>query len=228
MNPVVVMAMYGRRSLVEINLSLIPCQVVVAASIHEDFDMLRSLKNPNVQIVPTSNYPLGKKWQDAVDCARILQADPLIILGSDDFLSKCFIARACEMAVDHDFCFFDHWFIHDQVSKKQYSMRYNMMKYGKPPLGSGRIFSKAFLDRRSGQIFDTSLSVKLDDFAYENVISSDKILLNPEGMHVLAVKGRHESLNPLDRILSTESIDWTEEKNIDQYFNFEKPIKEMF
>jgi hypothetical protein len=231
MNPVVVMAMYGRRKLVETNLRLLSeqnCTVVVAASIYDDFNFLRELRIPNLQIIPTSNKPLGRKWQEGVDSCRILDANPLIILGSDDFLSQNFVKKACELAKEFDFVFFDKWFILDQQSGKQYSLRYNMMKHGKPPLGSGRIFSKAFLERHHWQLFDTSLNIKLDDFIYDNILSDDKILLNPDGMNILAVKGNHETMNPLNKILSNQTIDWTPEKTIAGAFNFRKPIKELF
>lgn len=231
MKPVVVMAVWGRMRLVEINLRLLStqnCEIIVVASIQEDFDALRAMNIPHLQIVPAPNNPLGRKWQIGVDQARILGANPLIICGSDDFLSQDFIEKASNLAKFHDFIFFDNWFIHTPKDEKSYFLRYNMMKFSKPPLGSGRIFSLNFLEKRHWQLFDTGKDRLLDDFAWHNTRHEDKILLNPPGMHILAVKGEWEQLNPLERILSAESIDWDYEKEIDKHFNFPKTIKELF
>jgi hypothetical protein len=231
MNPVVVMAMWGRQSLVEINLKMLcrqNCRVVVVASAPEDISFLVSLKLQNIQIVQHSNNPLGKKWQEGVNHARILGANPLIICGSDDFFSENFIEKASELAKNNDFIFFDNWFIHSPKDQKNYTLRYNMIKHGKPPLGSGRIYSKKYLDKRHWQLFDTGKEIHLDDFAWNNLRHEDKILLNPMGMHILAVKGSWEQINPLDRILSHSTIDWDHEKEIDKYFNYPKSIQETF
>jgi hypothetical protein len=231
MNPVVVMAVWGRQKLVEINLRMLSeqkCQVIVVASAPEDFVFLRSLKLQNIQIVPHPNNPLGKKWQEGVDQARILGANPVIICGSDDFLSSNFIEKACELSKYHDFIFFDNWFIHEPKGCKNYTLRYNMAKYNKPPLGSGRIYSHDFLQKRHWQLFDTGKDIHLDNFAWENVRHQDRILMNPKDMHILAVKGDWEQINPIDKILSHSTIDWDHEKSIDQYFNFQKSVKETF
>lgn len=231
MNPTIVMAMWGRRPLVEINLRLLStknCQLIVVASIHEDFEFLRGLKIPQLHIVPCTNNPLGKKWQAGVDQARTLGANPVIILGSDDFLSDNFIEKASNLSKYYDFIFFDNWFIHEPKSAKNYVLRYNMMKHDKSPLGSGRVYSHSYLEKRHWQIFDTGIDVKLDDFAWKNVRHEDKILLNPPDMNILAVKGSWEQLNPIDRILSHPTIDWDFEKEIDKHFNFPKSIKETF
>lgn len=228
MNPIVVMAMWGRRRLVQLNLEMLPCQVVVASSLQEDFEFLRTLQLERVQIMPTSNRPLGSKWQHAVNAARLLGADPLIILGSDDFLSTGFVERACQLSCDYDFIYFDKWFIFDTASRKSYALDYQMSRYGKPPLGSGRVYSKRFLDAHGGRLFDGSMDSRLDDYAWEHVNhTADRLLMNPDGMAVLAVKGPHEQLNPLSRILSSDSIKWREGP-IDKHFNFSKPIKDIF
>lgn len=231
MNPVVVMAMWGRRQLVEVNLRLLSlqkCQIIVVASIQEDFDFLRGLQIPHLQIVPAPNNPLGRKWQTGVDQARILGANPVIICGSDDFFSANFIEKACNLSKYHDFIFFDNWFIHTPKERKNYFLRYNMMKYDKPPLGSGRIYSHNFLEKRHWQLFDTGKDVHLDDFSWDNKKHEDKLLLNPADMNILAVKGNWEQLNPLDRILSSSSIDWNFEKEIDKHFNFPQSVHETF
>lgn len=216
-NPVVIMAMLGRREFVKVNLQHIEASVVVAASLQEDFDFLRALRAPHLQIVPVSNNPLGAKWQAAVNAARILGADPLITLGSDDFLSAGFIKKAVELSQYNDFIFFDKWHIFDCEGRKYYSLDYQMDKFSKPPLGSGRVFSSRFLESHSWQLFDPSMSKRLDDFAWNNHRDGDRLLKNPEGMSILAIKGRHETMNPLNTILSSESIRWQAAKEIPNF-----------
>ncbi len=183
------------------------CNGIVTASIQDDFDFINKLKLPNVTLVPYSNYPLGAKWQHGVNHARMIGTETLIILGSDDFLSKGFVKKATDLSKKHDFIFFDKFYLLDMNSKFQYKFDYKMMEYGKPPIGSGRVFSKKFLDSHSWNLFDTSLQTKLDDFAWHNHKFSDRLLMNPEGMAVLAVKGSWDCLNPIDKFFATDTID---------------------
>ncbi len=218
MNPIVLIAMYGRKPLIQINLELLHkqnCKVVVITSSDSDYHFVRDLDFDNVRICTAPNQPLGKKWQIGVDFCRAANADPLIILGSDDFLSSAFISKACELK--EDFTFFTEWFIHDLISKKDYKLRYKKVF----PLGSGRVFSKSFLDRNNWKIFDDTRSRLLDDFAFDNIKFADKIKINPEGMRLLAVKGRWETMNELDKILLAPSIHWDPETKISDQIGYD-------
>lgn len=219
--------MFGRKPIVKLNIEQLSkenCTIVVAASIQDDFDFLRSLKLPHLQIVPTSNYPLGAKFQQGIDQCRILNADPLIVTGSDDLLSAGYIQRATELAKRHDFICLNHWFIHHPETGKDYRLKYNFTF----PLGGGRVFSKRFLDSKFWQIYDRSLNVKLDDFIWNTTKFEDQVLFNPDGMNILSIKGSWETMNPIDKILSAGSITWNYEKEIDRHFNFDRPVKEIF
>jgi hypothetical protein len=52
--------------------------------------------------------------------------------------------------------------------------------------------------------------------------------MNPPDMNILAVKGAWEQMNPIENILSSSTIDWNYEKEIDKHFNFPKSVKETF
>lgn len=235
MNPIILIAMFGRRRLVEINLRLLAeqkCQIVVVASLQEDFAFLRSLKIPHLQIVPAPNNPLGAKWQVGVEQCRVLKADPLIILGSDDYLSADFVSRACQLSTAFDFVCFNTWSIYEAQTGKAYQLTYNkkMANGGRFPLGSGRSYSGRFLDRKYWQLFDPSLNRLLDDFSWNSVKAPDVILFNPAGMSLLAIKGNWEQFNPLDKILSSPNITWERVKieDLDKVFNFKESIKQTF
>lgn len=221
--------MYGRRQLMEINLRLLSkeeCSIVVVASIQDDFDFLRGLRMKNLQIVPAPNHPLGHKWQIGVEACRIKDYDPIIILGSDDFLSHGFVTRAFEIMRFYDFVYFDKWFIYDKNKKENYSLDYQMVKFNKPPLGGGRIFSRRYLNRINFKLFDTQQESRLDDFAWNNRLGDCKELINPKDMHILSVKGDWDTMNSLDAILSSEKIAWKKENDLDTYFGFN--VKETF
>lgn len=228
---VIVMAVWGRLPLVKVNLELLAsqaCEVVCVTSLQQDSDFIRALRLPYVHLTYEMNNPLGKKWQSGVEYARNLGAERVIILGSDDYLSTGFVAKAEALSRQHDFVYFDKWYIYDAKKCQSFALDYQMERYKKPPLGSGRVYSKRLLDRHSWQIFDTGRNNHLDNFIWDNHTTEDRKLMNPEGMAILAVKGHWETMNPVDVILSTETINWDTEKDIDRHFNFGKPIKEIF
>lgn len=206
MRTAVVMAMHGRHEIVKANLLSLPvrCTKVVCATDKADFDFLHSLELNNLYTVSAPNEPLGLKWQRAVDNARTLEPDALIILGSDDFLSDGFIDSAAELAMNHDFVYFTKWYIFDQSKNESYFLNYKIHF----PLGSGRIYSKRFLDRHNWTLFEKNLNVRLDDYAYDNMVNEDRILCDPYEMHLLSLKGKHQTMNSLDKILKADHIEW--------------------
>lgn len=220
------MAVLGRLQAVELNVRMLigqGAEVVVVASSGNDYRHLKKLNINGLHLHKHPNQPLGRKWQYGVQKAIEIGANPLIIVGSDDFLSEKFIEKACELTDEFDFIFFNRWMIYEPGTGKSYSLKYKIFF----PLGSGRVYSEKFLQRHP-RLFDTRLSIRLDDFAFNNLRADDTLLLNPDDMHLLAVKGDWETMNPLDKILSAPTIEWTEELGIDKYFNFSTPIKQLF
>lgn len=221
MNPIILMAMYGRKPVVEVNLRITEGCFLVVTSLQDDMDFLRRLNLPNVQILPAPNHPLGYKWQCGVEGARKLGADPLIILGSDDFLSHGFVKKACEWSKKFDFIYFDKFYIHDLIEKESFFIDYQMVKWNKPPIGSGRIYSKQFLDKHDWKLFDVNLGWKLDDFAWSNRRSDILELMNPPDMHILAAKGRWEQKNPIEKFLGHDKLSWKYESDLNKVFGFD-------
>lgn len=227
MNPVIVMCVWGRLELVEINLRLLEsqyCKVVCVVSTKQDHEFINRLKLPYVHLFEHANIPLGQKWQFGAECARKLGADPVIILGSDDYLSENFVRIGSKMSKYNDFIYFDRWMIYEPGTQKGYSLQYQTTF----PLGSGRVFSKSFLDRYKWELFDTGRNYHLDEFIWDQTGFNDMILRNADGMNLLSIKGKWEAMNPLDKLLNTERIKWDYENNLDKHFNFNRPIKEIF
>jgi len=229
-NPVVIFPMLGRHKMVKLNIELLlkeTCTVIVGYSNQEDLDFIRSLGYPaqKVQPVPCPNNPLGLKFQTCVNAAKILHANPLIVTGSDDILSAGFISKACEyVSKGIDFLCLNKWFIHNPKNGTTYSLKYKMTF----PLGGGRVFSRDYLYRKDWKLYDTSVDVRTDDYAWNNLMYEDNILFNVEGFNILSIKGNWDTMNSLDRILKADNISWKEEHEIDKFFNFEKPVKEIF
>jgi len=227
MNPVILIAMYGRKKLVQTNLELLQkqkCTVVVITSSDSDYLFIRDLDMDNVHSCVAPNQPLGTKWQIGVDYCKNINADPLIILGSDDFLSSGFVEQAINYK-ELDLIFFTQWHIHDSLSKKDYFLRYKNFF----ALGSGRVFYKRFLDRNNWIVFDKDRSRLLDDYAFDSIKYYDKVLVNPPGMKLLSIKGAWEVMNPIEHILSaSDKIDWWPEVSIDHHFGYDRKIKDLF
>lgn len=230
MSCVVTFPMSGRHKMVKLNIELLlkeNCTVLIGIDRKEDLDFIRSLgyDQNKVQIVPTCSEPLGKKFQECVHAARKIGATTVIVTGSDDILSSGFIQKG----IDHirhgdDFLCLNHWFIYDPKTKKEYQLRYKMTF----PLGGGRVFSQKYLDRVNWKVYDDRVTVRTDDFAWDNLMYEDKITFNVSGMNILSIKGNWETMNSLDAILKSENIQWKEIDDIDSYFKFDKPIKEIF
>jgi len=227
MNPVVLIAMYGRKRLVQTNLELLhkqKCKVVVITYSDSDYLFVREMDMDNVHICTAPNEPLGRKWQIGVDYCKNLGADPLITLGSDDFLSSGFVEQAVNYK-ELDFIFFTQWHIHDSLTGKDYFLKYKNMF----PLGSGRVFFKRFLERNNWTLFDKDRSRLLDDYAWDSIKYHDRLMINPPGMKLLSVKGNWETMNTLEGILeASEKIEWWLDMSIDHHFGYDRPIKDIF
>ena len=213
----IVMPVWGRLELVKKNLESLSnqeCEVICVSSIDQDSNFLRELKMPNLHLCYHSNYPLGKKFQAGVDHAKMMGSDEIVILGSDDFLSRDFVKNAHEYAQRYDFIYMTRWYMLDTRADHWYKCWYNknQLAAGGFRIGSGRVFSKRFLDTFGWHLYDVMADYHLDDFAFNHRMGGE-ILMNPKGMEVLAIKGSHDTKNSLERILSAHTIDWAPVKN---------------
>lgn len=175
----VISAMWGRDELAALmldNLSLrkrelekrMRLSVVVAHS--EGMRTQRLIESRGAIAAPIANKPLGRKWQTAMNRARTLNPDAVIVLGSDNIVNvqllRCWAAQF-ELGRDYvglrDALQFNphrgtliHW--PGYVAPK---------KQGKPdrsgePIGSSRAFSRRLLDVMDGQIWDQNANRGLD------------------------------------------------------------------
>lgn len=162
--------------------------------------------------------PLGNKWQRCVDLARHINPNPLIISGSDDFLSKDYIKMVQRLINQgFDLIGLTSWYTYDTKSNKVYHCEYRNRNINFP-IGSGKAFSNHILEKMKYRLFDIKLNRKLDDFGYYSAISHGAKIHLIRDPHVLAVK-QGDDLNPIESYFNSPNIN-TKEVNISVLQNF--------
>jgi hypothetical protein len=195
MNPVVLIATDSRVQITQRNIeslkaqSIIPKISVVVSQVLEE----AYFKYYADRVIMHPNRPLGNKWQFGIN-KLCLDADPLIITGSDDILAPGFVARACELVEQgYDFIGLNQFWQHHNGTA--YLCNYNT----KQPIGGGRIFSKKALQVLGYRLFD-SRDKHLDDYAWNRLLSTKlkvKLIddIDKEGMSIHAIKGNWPMIN---------------------------------
>lgn len=211
--PVVVIATHNRTKITTENISLlnkmqIKPHVICVTSANSEVIHFRK-HFPDITIGITENRPLGKKWQAGIthlENERTQQYNPLIILGSDDLLHPDYIKKSLRMIQQgYDLIGLTSWYSYDVARKKLYLTEY-VNKNKDFPIGSGKVYSKRILDKMKYRVFDEKLDRRLDDFGYYSAQKlGAKIGLIREPM-VLAVKGKWNELNPIERYLNSPNI----------------------
>lgn len=172
---------------------------------------------PGIEIHLTDNKPLGQKWQFGVDVAKYLNGEALIINGSDDLLCAEFFSKAFNcLKQGYDFVGLKTWYIYDL--KKVYHFDY----LNKMPLGGGRVYSKALLEKINYKLFDTTKDFHLDDLGWHNVVQSQVNRIVIDRPLLLSVKGKWPVMNPLAKAFSHRNS-----RLVETIYNA-KPILEKF
>lgn len=165
-NPVVVICTHNRLTITTYNIySLLKqkCKIVLVVSALEERIHYAKIF-PEITVLTHPNVPLGAKWQHGVQHAYSLEANPLIILGSDDLLSLDFVSKVTAYMHDiSDFIGLSKWYIH--YKGKAFYCQY----LANIPLGGGRCYSYDLLKKLNGKLFDTKLNRHLDDYSSVNI-----------------------------------------------------------
>lgn len=168
---------------------------VVVVSTPRDAAAVMARPNTHVHLFP--NEPLGAKWQHAVDKARALQPDVLGITGSDDVLltSTEAIATAMER---YDFIGLNSFHIYDGKEHHKCGYRTPVI-----PLGGGRFYGRALLERMRWQLFDPARGRKLDDQGFANARRAGARVYWEDdlpGLTLMALKGPWKQMNPMAKL----------------------------
>ena len=194
-NPVVVIATHERLEITTRNINSLKFQfpqpkIVVVCSNDQEREYYKKL---DVTVVIEGNVPLGRKWQAGVHEAHKMDADPLIILGSDDILINGFIKMALQKINEgFDFVGATHWITYDNKNIFHCQYQNNNKDF---PIGSGKVYSKKILEKIGYKVFDVTGNRKLDDLGHSMMKkNSANIYLFREPV-VLAVKGNWKCMN---------------------------------
>lgn len=205
-NPFVVIATHERTEITTENIRLLKLQsfvpkIVLVCSLQEEFEYYKTL---GVTAILEPNNPLGRKWQVGVSVAYKMGANPLIILGSDDILSKNYIRDSLrKLKEGFHFVGCTSWYSYDTKRNQTYKSEYSNLNKDFP-LGSGKVYSRLILDSCKAKLFDVSANSKLDDMGHKQTIKHNSFLFRtPE---ILAVKGRWKQLNPIEKYMSSRNI----------------------
>jgi hypothetical protein len=205
MKTVVCIASHQRHHPLTIGLKALPADwhAVVVITEGEDPDPIRECR-PNVHVFHHENQPLGRKWQYAVDRARELQPDLLVIQGSDDVLEvdtkDLYRTMETYQAVGvRRFTAFD--------GKRYYQCQYR--HHVQQPIGSGRVYRRDILDQMDWLLFHPHRKRGLDDQGWYSANLKGACMLqanNVPGIQVIAMKGPWDCLNSLDRYLTSTNL----------------------
>lgn len=201
MNPVVVICTHARHEITCKNIKTLlnqtrPPRIVLVVSDNQEF-IKYSEEFQSITVMTYPNIPLGAKWQAGVELAVKMNADPLIITGSDDILSRTFVEYACDAmkAMNLDFIGLRSYWVH--YKSQAYLIEYKPLM----PIGGGRVYSRHCLRRVNNEVFNASLNRHLDDLGWKKLqgITFNKWIVTDEpGIAIHAIKGDWVMKNPFN------------------------------
>lgn len=161
--------------------------VVLSCADGRDVPFARAMRSRygRVGIVAADGGPLGQQWQRAVDCAR--QAGPryLLVAGEGDLVSADYVRNHARIMDDTSLGSIAlagprTWYVLDPsrlgAREAFWKLSYRSRARGGRPLGAGRIYSRAFLDRVAWRIFDPRRDTALEDPGCERLADTNGLL----------------------------------------------------
>lgn len=225
---VAVVAFRGRRETASLVLSQIFASggpdhavgVVLSCADGRDVPFARAMRSRygRVAVVAADGGPLGQQWQRAVDCAR--QAGPryLLVAGAGDLVSADYVRNHARIMDDTSLGSIAlagprTWYVLDPsrlgAPEAFWKLSYRSRARRGQPLGAGRIYSRAFLDRVAWRIFDPRRDTSLEDLGYERLADANGLLYvsTLDDGFVLSVRGGGAtSRGPLRRVLESDDV----------------------
>lgn len=177
-----------------------PVRVLAIISSQKDRNFCRKQQ---VDTCHAPNHPLGTKFQTGITEAKKYNPKAVMILGSDDLLSLDYVAKAYKhIQKNVHMVGINKWVVY-RPPKELYFASYKNLRPMRI-LGSGRLFSRFFLDRASWRIYDTSRNANLDIMA-ENIARNHhrKVLAMNEGTFVFSFKGNWNMLHSFEKMVKS-------------------------
>jgi hypothetical protein len=156
----------------EINLTLIACgsEGEVSKKIAE---------NNGFYYVEFSNFPLSKKHNEIFIKSKEFNPDGVILIGSDDFLSKETLLTYKNLLNDYEYIGFKDFYLLNEKSELRYWKGYENERVGEP-IGGGRFYRKDFLEKINWQPWGKVEINKSLDHAFskqiQNITLNSKVI----------------------------------------------------
>ncbi len=194
---------------------------VLIYSKESDNNLFPNMKN--VHYFYAENQPLGSKWLSGIYHSQLFIPKMVMILGSDDLVSKEYIEDAYNSITIHnyDFCCTTHWLTYNDSNNKLYFQKYSTYKL----LGAGRVISSRFLEKLNYKIYDPCILKGLDNTIrfLNNQYKPKTRIIKKTG--ILLYKGNWECISDVitlinSPLLKTKELDKKKEYVINLYRKF--------
>lgn len=165
--------------------------------------------NSCVDYVDCKNVPLGVKWQEGMNHARLFHPDAVLICGSDDLIVPAWGSVASDILSDYrqdsryDIVGLNRWYVLNAPTNQMISCSY---KTRRDPIGAGRIIRKELLDKCGWQIFPRVSGIGCDGYSFE-ILKKHCTGRICEMQHMLvSVKGTWPCLDTWDQMVNAQSL----------------------
>lgn len=208
----VAIASHQREVSLKVVLRCLPAHWHAVVVLTDGEDGSAYLQRPNTHVYHHPNEPLGAKWQCAVDHARALDPDLLIITGSDDVL-----------VVNEDL-------LYDQMQRVEFLGLRGFYVYERGihykcvynphvmmPIGGGRVYTKRLLDRMRWRVFDKERNRHLDEAGWVQALRVGGGTLQVDfhpAITVVAIKGGWSCMNPLHKYIRSRNLTVTQDNHV--------------
>jgi len=213
MKPVILTATWKRPEVFRIfceSVKPLDVDVVVVGSPHDD---CRDLANRyGLYYTTYQNQPLHLKWNHGAKYCKQLNPSCVIMMGSDDILTKPLLDRyISEVNEGTDYTYLLDCYFYDLESKQSiYWKGYRMEANRGHALGAGRCMSRNLMTQLGWQpwasgfdaVLDTGMDTRLKECKYK----SKALRLKDEGLFLLDIKSR-ENMTPFALWDNSEYID---------------------
>ncbi len=210
MKAVVCIATHQRTTPLQRVLANLPLHWTVVLAYTDKADLLQlqhqydgTPQGDRLVYVHAKNEPLGAKWQAAVNKARTIKHDWLVITGSDDVL--LIDEQRLEFTLDNtDFAGVTSWCIY--TGAEHWLARYTSASQ---PLGAGRFYRADLLERMNYDLFVPWRRRGLDRHGYAMAMQHHARPLVASvvaGLQVVSLKGPWDCLNPLDKLFASNRV----------------------
>lgn len=199
---------------------------MLVGSTADDLELIQKLAARDARIAGCiiENKPLGRKWQSCVHFAtRHFDAELYAIVGSDDFLSSTLLdhiitrhrhnlRQSAGAAILPAMYGTLEWLVCNINDASSFAPQIMRCSYGYDtafqPLGAGRFYTKDFLGKRGGLIFESNKERLLDDRGFFDVQDNGFAIeyYRLEDGPLVSVKGNWEQLNKIDAFLSAQTL----------------------